>query len=69
MVWSTAVEDAIMPLDISSPANAINNQSAFKLVDVCLDNKLHISRKSLLRFAEVWKIDYSKTAKIWLVKF
>ena len=42
----------------------------FNLVDICLDNMLQILCDSLLRFAKIGKIDdYSKIAKIWLVKF
>ena len=68
---SERAEDAKMLLDIPYPINqVINDQLVFSLVDICLDNMLLILCKSLLCFAKIGKIDdYSKIAKIWLVKF
>ena len=59
-----------MLLDISLTKNyIIIDQLALDLVDICIDNTLQILCKSLLCFAKIGKIDYSKFAKIWLVKF
>ena len=72
MVSSTDSDDAkmLLALDIPFPMNyVIIGQLALNLVDICLDNKLQILCKSLLCFAKIWKIDWSKSAKIWLVKF
>ena len=54
-----------MLLDSSSPMNnAMNDQVALNLVDICLYDTPQILCKSLLCFAKIWKIDYSKIAKI-----
>ena len=56
-----------MLLDTPSPMNnAINDQIALNLADIHLDNTLKISYNLLLCFANVWKFDNSKIAKIWL---
>ena len=47
----------------------IVDQLASHLADTCPDKKLQILRKSLLCFAKIGKINYSKIAKIWFVKF
>ena len=70
MVCSTDPDDANMLLDIRFPMNhVITDQLSLNLVDICLNNTLQISCRSFLCFANIGKIDYSKTAKIWLVKF
>ena len=67
--WSTDAEDAKMLPDIPSLMNnIINDQLAFNLVDILLDNTLQIL-KSLLFFAHIMKIDNSKISKICPVRF
>ena len=56
MAWSTDTEDVKMLLDIPSPMNVMNDQLALNLVDICLDNTIHILRKSLLCFAKILRI-------------
>ena len=68
MAWSTDQENARMLLDIPSPMNnVINDQLTLKLFDIYFDNTL--LSKSLLCFSKIWKTDYLKIAKIWIVKF
>ena len=63
-------EDTKMLLDVpSSMNNVINDQFVFNLIEICLDSTLQILHKSFLCFAEIWKIDCSKFARIWPVKF
>ena len=70
MVWSTNADDAKMLLGIPFPMNyVIIYHLTLNLVDIGIDNKLKILWKSLLCFVNIEKIDYSKIAKIWLVKF
>ena len=72
MVWLTNAEwdDAKMLLDIPFPMNyLVIDQLALNLVGICLDKTLQISCKLLPSFVKIEKIDYSKIAKIWLVKF
>ena len=72
MVCSTDAEDAKILLGIPSAStvnNVINDQLALNTVHIWLDNQLQILRKSLLFFAKIWKIDYPKVTKIWLVNF
>ena len=70
MVWSIHADDAKMLLDIPFPMNYVTiDQLALNLIYVCLHNTLQILWKSFLCFTEIGKIDYSKIAKIWLVKF
>ena len=48
MAKSSETEDAKVLLDIPSPmSNVMNVKSAFKLVDICLDNTLEILCKSM----------------------
>ena len=57
MARPTDQEDARMLLDISSPMNnVINDQFTLKLVDICFVDTLHITCKSFLYFAKIWKI-------------
>ena len=70
IVWSNDADDVKMLLDIPFPMNyVIIDQLALNLVDIVLNNTLKTSCKSLLCFEMIEKIDCSKTAKIWLVKF
>ena len=70
MVWSTDLDDAKMLLDILFPMKyVIIDHLALSSVDICLNNTLQILCKSLLYFVKIGKIDHSKIAKIWLVKF
>ena len=65
MVWSIDADDAKMLLDIPIPMiYVIIDQLALNLVDACLENKLQILLKSLLFFAKIRKVDYSKITKI-----
>ena len=69
MVWSTDADDAKVLLGIPIPMNyLIIDQLVLNSVDICLDNTLQISGKSLLCFAKIGEIDYSKITKM-LVKF
>ena len=64
MVWSSDTYDAKMLLDISFPMNyVIINQLSLNLVDICLHDTLRIICKSLLCFAKIGTIDYSKIAR------
>ena len=55
--------------DIPSPMNnVINNQLTLQLLDISLDNMSQISCKSFLWFSKIWKIGYSKVAKIAIVQ-
>ena len=70
MVLSVNAGDARMLLEIPFSTNyVIVDQLALNLVDICPDNTPQISCKSLLCFAKIGNIDYSKIPKIWLVKF
>ena len=61
---STDAEDVKMLLDILSPMNNVtNDQLSLNSVHICPDNILQILRKSLLCFAKIWKIDFSKSPK------
>ena len=65
MVWSTDEEDARMLLNM----NVIDNQFILKLNNISLNNTRQILCKLLLCFAKILKIDHSKIAEIWSVKF
>ena len=52
-VWSTDSEDFKM-------INVRNNQLNLNLVYICLDTTLQMLCKSLLCFAKIWRIDYTK---------
>ena len=70
MSWSTNAKDAKMLLDTRFPMNSVkNDRLALNLVGVCLDSRLQTLSKSFPYFAKIGKIDCSKIAKIWLVKF
>ena len=61
MVWSTDTDDAKMLLDIPLPMNYVMiHQLALNLLNICLDHTLQLLYKSLLCFAKVGKIDWSK---------
>ena len=45
--------------------NVINDQLALNLVDICLDNTLHVLCKSLLCFSNIWKIDFLTVRESW----
>ena len=65
MAWSTDAGDAKMLLDIPLSMNyVIINQLVLNLVEICLDNTLHILCKLLLCFAKIAKTDYTKIAEI-----
>ena len=62
--------DVKMLLGILFPMNyVIIDQLALNLADIFLNNTLQILCKSLLCFQKIEKTDWSKTAKIWLMKF
>ena len=66
IAWSTDEKDARVLLDILSLMNnVINDQLALNLVDICLDNTLHMLRKSLLCFSNMWKIDFLTVRESW----
>ena len=70
MVWSIDADDVKMLMDIPFVMNYVKiDQPALNLVNIFLNNTLQILCKSLLFFEKIEKIDRSKTAKIWLVKF
>ena len=70
MVWLTDAENAKMLRDIPFPMiGVINDHLALNSFGIFLDGTPQILCKSLLCFAEIGKIDDSKIAKIWLVKF
>ena len=53
----------------SAAGHVMNGKLALNLVVICLDNTIQISYKSLLCFAKIWNIGYSKIGKIGLAKF
>ena len=70
MIWSTDADNDKMLLNIYFPMNSvIIDKLALNLVDIYLDKMLVILCKSLLCFAKIWQIDYSKITKIWFLKF
>ena len=72
MAWSTKAENVTMLLDPpghSPLMNKINDHLALNLVDICLNITLPMLCKSLLCFAKIWKIEYSKIGIISLAKF
>ena len=70
MAWSIDEEDATMLRgDTPSPMNDdINDQFTSKIIEICFDNPLQMLCISLLCFANIGKIDYSKIVEIWLAK-